>query len=82
MNADPQLYAQYNASDHIKIVLKIADEAALQQLYEKCIETGVAAHIVVDKGFTQIPANTKTVIAIGPARESLLRPIIGHLALL
>jgi peptidyl-tRNA hydrolase len=43
---------------------------------------GVATHLVEDEGRTQIAAGSLTVLAIGPAYGSVLKPFTGHLKLL
>ena len=46
------------------------------------ISIGLVAYIVEAAGRTQIAAGSKTVLAIGPAPDSVLKKLTGHLKLL
>ena len=45
-------------------------------------KAGLVTYMVADAGRTQIAAGSETVLAIGPAPESILKAITGHLLLL
>lgn len=49
---------------------------------EAAQKAGLVTYIVADAGRTQIAAGSETVLAIGPAPESILKTITGHLKLL
>lgn len=52
-----------------KIVLKVASEAELVELYSFAKRRKLPCALVRDAGHTQIPAGSVTAIAIGPADE-------------
>jgi len=64
-----------------KIVLKVANKRELLELFQKAKESLPAA-LVKDAGLTQIRPGEPTCIAIGPAEESDLDKLTGHLKLL
>ena len=66
-----------------KIVCYVKSEVELEELYEKAIEAGLIAHLVIDNGATEFHnVPTKTCIAIGPAWDYQLEGVTNHLQLL
>eukprot|EP00698_Gefionella_okellyi_P021449 TRINITY_DN695_c0_g1_i1.p2 TRINITY_DN695_c0_g1~~TRINITY_DN695_c0_g1_i1.p2 ORF type:complete len:170 (+),score=40.30 TRINITY_DN695_c0_g1_i1:362-871(+) len=65
-----------------KIALKVPDEEQMESMYKQATEAGLPAYIVVDAGRTQIPANSRTVLAIGPAPVKLINELTSSLKLL
>lgn len=65
-----------------KIALKVPKEEDMYELYEKVKAAGLVGFIVQDAGHTQIPAGSRTVLAVGPAPAEVLDPIFSHLKLL
>lgn len=65
-----------------KIALKVPKESDMYELYEKVKAAGLVGFIVQDAGHTQIPAGSRTVLAVGPAPAHVLDPIFSHLKLL
>lgn len=65
-----------------KIALKVPKESDMYELYEKVKAAGLVGFIVQDAGHTQIPAGSRTVLAVGPAPAQVLDPIFSHLKLL
>lgn len=65
-----------------KIALKVPKETDMYELFEKVKEAGLVGFIVQDAGHTQIPAGSRTVLAVGPAPAQILDPIFKHLKLL
>lgn len=65
-----------------KIVLKVKNEEELIDAYKKARERGIPTVLISDAGYTQIPANTKTTVAIGPWYEEELTKMYGSLKLL
>jgi len=69
--------------DFTKICVYVNSEEELLALEAKAKEAGLINCLIKDSGKTEfngIP--THTVLAIGPARDSRLKPITGHLPLL
>ena len=65
-----------------KIAVKIDDDVAMEELCMIAQSVGLVTYIVEDAGRTQIAAGSKTVLAIGPAPDHILKSITGHLKLL
>ena len=65
-----------------KITLKAEDDKVLFQLQKTAKELGMITYLVADAGRTQIPAGSRTVLAIGPAPNSMFEGLTGHLKLL
>merc|ERR1719499_279272 len=65
-----------------KIVTKIKSPGELKELKQKAIDAGVPYYVVCDAGRTQVPSGSYTVLAVGPAPDSILQPITGSLKLL
>jgi len=64
-----------------KIALAISDEAAIEDLEAKAKALRLPTYVVVDAGRTQIAAGSLTVLGIGPARNSVIDQVTGHLKL-
>ena len=65
-----------------KIAVKVEDDQALEGVKILARAAGLVTYIVEDAGRTQIAAGSKTVLAIGPAPEHILKNITGKLKLL
>lgn len=65
-----------------KIVVKDDSEASILLLRNAATAKGINTYVVYDAGRTQIASGSLTVLAIGPAPESQLQDITGHLKLL
>jgi peptidyl-tRNA hydrolase len=65
-----------------KITVKLESEEQMDQIEEAAKQAGLVTHVVVDAGHTQIPAGSKTVLAIGPAPESVVNTVTSHLKLI
>lgn len=63
------------------ICLKVDDEKEMLKIQEKMTELKINTFIQVDLGFTQVPAYTKTAMAIGPDFTENFAEHIKHLAL-
>eukprot|EP00047_Mylnosiga_fluctuans_P008726 m.8562 g.8562 ORF g.8562 m.8562 type:complete len:191 (+) comp2302_c0_seq1:2-574(+) len=77
----PEMVAAWEEGGQAKITLKAPDEKTLMDLYQTARKAGLVAYVVRDAGRTQIPAGSKTVLAIGPAPISLVDSVAGHLKL-
>lgn len=53
----------------------------MMELYKTAKQNNVLTSIIRDAGHTQVASGSKTVIAIGPAPDSVLKKITGHLKL-
>jgi len=65
-----------------KITLKVPSLEEMNRIQTCCLEAGIPFHVVLDAGRTQIPADSKTVLAIGPAHTQSFNGITNHLKLL
>jgi PTH2 family peptidyl-tRNA hydrolase len=65
-----------------KAVVKVSSDDELHELEDKARELGVPAELVQDKGLTELPPGTTTVLAVGPAPSELVDKVTGHLPLL
>lgn len=66
-----------------KICVYVNSEEELLELEKKAKEAGLIHCLIKDSGKTEFNGvPTHTVLAIGPARDSKLKPITGHLPLL
>lgn len=72
----------WSESGCAKIAVKAKDEAEMNQVKEKVKQLGLPFYLVIDAGKTQIARNSATVLAVGPAPESLINQCTGHLKLL
>ncbi|KAI8907156.1 peptidyl-tRNA hydrolase [Gorgonomyces haynaldii] len=64
-----------------KITLKCPDEETMVKMQHKAKELKLVAYCVRDAGRTQIPPNSRTVLAIGPAPVDLINQVSGELQL-
>ena len=71
---------EYNGQP--KVVVKCHDEMELLALQQQAKSLGVTATIIQDAGRTQVASGSKTVLGVGPAAETLVDRITGHLKLL
>ena len=65
-----------------KVCVKVSSEDELVSIEQQAKNAGLFTALIRDAGCTQVPAGTKTVCAIGPARKSKIDKITGHLKLL
>ncbi|MEK9699597.1 MAG: aminoacyl-tRNA hydrolase, partial [Candidatus Poseidoniales archaeon] len=64
-----------------KICLVALDEEDILYWKEKCVEVGLVHSIVRDAGRTEVPAQTITVLGVGPAHKTSLDDIFSNLDL-
>ena len=79
--ADMPLMEEYFIGQQ-KVCVKVASEEELMELERQAKAAGIYAVVITDAGCTQIPAGSKTVCAMGPARISEIDKITGKLKLL
>lgn len=65
-----------------KAVVKVDSLKELLELEKKAGRLGIPKALIVDRGLTQIPPNTPTVLGIGPGKEAPIDEITGDLKLL
>lgn len=66
-----------------KVVLYVQTEEELLALHKKCVEAGLTAFLIKDKGDTEFGGvPTYTALGIGPHLDSKIDPITGTLPLL
>eukprot|EP01084_Bolivina_argentea_P095308 171374_1 len=73
-----QIWRNYGQA---KIVTKIDSLSQLQEIKKNALEKNVPTYVVRDAGRTQIPSGSQTVLAVGPAPDSVLDGITSHLKL-
>ncbi|GAM85166.1 hypothetical protein ANO11243_031700 [Dothideomycetidae sp. 11243] len=65
-----------------KIAVQTKSEEEMQILQAQAMSLGVCAKIIHDAGRTQIASGSATVLGVGPAPESVVNQVTGHLKLL
>lgn len=65
-----------------KVVLKVPDADALEQLIARARAADLPVELVHDAGRTQVPAGTLTCCAIGPAQAERIDTVTAGLGLL
>lgn len=64
-----------------KVVLAVSDELEVIQQYQRALAANLPAQLIKDAGKTVITAGTITCASIGPAGDSEVDQITGHLKL-
>ncbi|ERL85015.1 peptidyl-tRNA hydrolase 2, mitochondrial isoform X1 [Dendroctonus ponderosae] len=77
----PELLKSWLKTGGTKIVVRVDSEAQLFELNSRAKNLNVFSCIICDAGHTQVDPGSRTVIAIGPARKSVLEQITGDLKL-
>lgn len=78
-NLELETFARWLKDDHpsyMKIVLGASDEE-----FERC-KRECKVQIVIDRGFTEVPAGTETVLAVFPCKKSEAPEAVRRLKLL
>ncbi|KAL0486690.1 hypothetical protein AKO1_007573 [Acrasis kona] len=65
-----------------KVAVKCNSEKEMEELRTVAESKNIITYMVIDQGRTQIPANSKTVLAIGPAPIDVINEVTRHLKLL
>lgn len=65
-----------------KVAVKVSSEEELLALRDKAIKAGLPVYLIRDRGLTELPPGTTTVLGIGPARAVTVDKITGDLPLL
>ncbi|ORY23341.1 PTH2-domain-containing protein [Rhizoclosmatium globosum] len=64
-----------------KVTLKCPNEEEMLALQKKARSLGLVAESIRDAGRTQIAANSRTVLAVGPGPKKVVDEVCGHLKL-
>jgi PTH2 family peptidyl-tRNA hydrolase len=78
----PQIQKKWREESQKKIVLKVASEKALLDIFQHAKSAGLPCSLIRDAGHTQVPPGTKTAVGIGPAEAGKIDQVTGHLSLL
>jgi peptidyl-tRNA hydrolase, PTH2 family len=70
---------EWENSGEKKVVLKVEGLAELHEIKKKAGQFGLPLCLISDAGRTELPAGTTTALGIGPAKESEIDKITGHL---
>ncbi len=78
----PEEFKAWYDEGQRKVVLRVPDLRALQELKVEAEAFGLVTCMVTDAGLTEIPPGTVTVLGIGPAKETEVDRVTGSLPLL
>lgn len=78
---DPKAAQAWEEEGQKKVVLKVAGEQELLELYEK-MKREIPCALIRDAGHTQLEPGTATCFGAGPADEAKINKYAGHLKLL
>jgi peptidyl-tRNA hydrolase len=76
------LIAKWVYRGQAKIAVKVNSDGEMDTLLRSLRNVGVPFYEIYDAGLTQIAANTRTVVAVGPFPADIIDPLLGHLKLL
>jgi PTH2 family peptidyl-tRNA hydrolase len=72
----------WRAGSSTKVVLEVADEAALLALRDDAEVAGLPHALVTDEGRTEVPTGTVTALGVGPDWSEAVDTVTGDLELL
>lgn len=81
MKLAPKMVKRWMTFGGTKITLKIESEKELLEIEKSAKKHNLLTSVVRDAGQTQVAPGSRTVIAIGPAPQTLLAKVTGHLKL-
>jgi len=79
---DPKNFDKWYDEGQRKVVVKAPDEKTLFELKMVAEAMGITNSIIADAGRTELAPGTVTCLGIGPAKESEIDKITGHLTML
>ena len=79
---DPKIWKLWHDEGAKKVILKVNSLQELLELQEKAKNIGLPCALIIDRGLTQLPANTPTALGIGPGEADKVDEITSHLKLL
>ena len=65
-----------------KVVVKVSSDEELRELGAHAKELSLPCELIQDSGLTELPPNTTTVLAVGPAPSELVDKVTSRLPLL
>lgn len=80
--ASKDWYKAWKREGQKKVVVKVANEKEMHELYEKAKKARLPCYLVQDAGLTELEPGTVTALAIGPAPNEIIDKITGSLKLL
>jgi len=72
---------EWYQTEQTKICVSVNSEKELLQIFQDAKNKGLEAHLITDAGHTEFKEPTKTVVAIGPNKESQINKLTGGLPL-
>lgn len=82
LDAPEDAQIQWMNTGHKKIVCRVSSETKLINVYAKAVTAELPAAMIEDWGYTEVDPNTKTAVAIGPAKDEEIDKITKRLSLL
>jgi PTH2 family peptidyl-tRNA hydrolase len=82
LEASEEDQKNWMATGHKKVVVKVTSEQKLINICAKAHDAELPTFMVEDWGLTEVDQNTKTAVAIGPARDDLIDKVTKRLSLL
>lgn len=79
---DKQNFKPWFAEGQKKVVVKVADLAALRELQARARVSGLTTSMISDAGHTEVEPGTVTCLGLGPATAQRLDLLTGELTLL
>ncbi|MDX1746351.1 MAG: peptidyl-tRNA hydrolase Pth2 [Halobacteriales archaeon] len=79
--ADDDAKRQWTDGGQKKVVLKVADKQSLFEIHEDAGRAGLPRSLIKDAGHTQLDPGTVTAVAVGPASDTKVDAVTGHLSL-
>ncbi|PKS09676.1 hypothetical protein jhhlp_004296 [Lomentospora prolificans] len=77
-----KLLRRWESRGQKKIAVQIRSQDEMMELMGVARSLGITAQVIADAGRTQIEAGSLTVLGVGPAPQSLVDKVTGHLKLL
>lgn len=65
-----------------KVILQVESLEELEELAKKADKLRIINVLIVDRGLTEIPPETTTVLGVGPDRSEILDKVTGNLKLM
>lgn len=78
----PDIAEKWEKQGQKKIVLKVKDEAELQNMLQIALSQGIPCELIRDAGHTQVEPGTVTCFGAGPWNEKEIDKVFGKLKLL
>jgi peptidyl-tRNA hydrolase, PTH2 family len=79
---DPDGFESWYDEGQKKVVVKVKDLAELFQIKAAAESAGLVTSLITDAGHTELPPGTVTCLGVGPASETRIDKVTGHLGLM